>query len=242
MDQNVIHQKKALRYVVAHEQIKEFIQKNHLKKGDKLPSENELSEMLGISRGTVRQALMLLRESGIIYNHQGKGNFLCGTEQTVAGLERAATDMMKFATEPIEERRLVVEYSPSTETVQKALELNETTLLAQAYIQYVSGGQVIAYRLFFIPFERLSEANVALGQEDDLLDFVDDCLQNLAARVSTSFSCVEAREDVAENLMVSSGTRILYFLECMWDKTGQALAYSKLYCHPDYFHFTINRE
>ena len=27
MDQNVIHQKKALRYVVAHEQIKEFIQK-----------------------------------------------------------------------------------------------------------------------------------------------------------------------------------------------------------------------
>lgn len=242
MEDEVIKERKALRYVVAHEQIKTLIQEEGLKKGDKLPSENELAARLEISRGTLRQALMLLRESGIIYNHQGKGNFLCGTEPTGNGLEQAHCDLMEFATEPVEERKLIVEYSPCTRTVQECLELEDAALMAQFYIQYCSAGQVMAYRLAFIPFGRLNQAGVVLDQEEALLRFVDDCLLVQAAKVHTTFSCIEAREAVAENMAVPSGTRILYFSEVARDKTNRPLAYSKLYCHPDYFQFTMNRE
>jgi GntR family transcriptional regulator len=51
-----------------------------IKKGDfknnKLPPEDKLSEMLGISRSTIREALMALDREGIITKKQGIGNLI----------------------------------------------------------------------------------------------------------------------------------------------------------------------
>ena len=44
--------------------------------GSALPSENQLSQQFGVSRITVRQALDLLRETGLVTSHQGKGYFV----------------------------------------------------------------------------------------------------------------------------------------------------------------------
>ncbi|MCK5198889.1 MAG: winged helix-turn-helix transcriptional regulator, partial [Spirochaetales bacterium] len=43
-------------------------------KGNKLPPENKLSEILGISRTSIREALMALSKEGIITKKQGIGN------------------------------------------------------------------------------------------------------------------------------------------------------------------------
>ena len=45
-------------------------------KGDMLPSEKELMEMMGVSRITVREALRLLSEAGVIETRKGKGSFI----------------------------------------------------------------------------------------------------------------------------------------------------------------------
>ena len=55
------------------EQIKNMIVQGIYKKGDLLPSEKELIEMTGVSRITVREALRLLNEAGVIETHKGKG-------------------------------------------------------------------------------------------------------------------------------------------------------------------------
>jgi len=51
-----------------------------IKKGDfknnKLPPEDKLSEMLGISRSTTREALITLDREGIITKKQGIGNLI----------------------------------------------------------------------------------------------------------------------------------------------------------------------
>ena len=53
---------------------------NMIKKGDfknnKLPPEDKLSEMLGISRSTIREALITLDREGIITKKQGIGNLI----------------------------------------------------------------------------------------------------------------------------------------------------------------------
>ena len=74
-----------------------------------------------MSRGTLRQALMLLRESGVIYNHQGKGTFLSRTSKDEVGLEKVCYDVMQFATVPIEKKELKVDYVPSSATVQECM-------------------------------------------------------------------------------------------------------------------------
>ncbi|MBW2311552.1 MAG: FadR family transcriptional regulator [Deltaproteobacteria bacterium] len=48
------------------EQIQDAIIKGTLKPGDKLPPERELTEMFGASRGTLREALRILEQKGLI--------------------------------------------------------------------------------------------------------------------------------------------------------------------------------
>jgi GntR family transcriptional repressor for pyruvate dehydrogenase complex len=57
-------------------QIKDMIVQGLYKKGDFLPSEKELMDMTGVSRITIRDALRVLVELGIIATRHGKGSFV----------------------------------------------------------------------------------------------------------------------------------------------------------------------
>ena len=50
-----------------------YVKEQKLKKGDKLPSERELANILGISRATVRETLQKLEERGIVTVRRGSG-------------------------------------------------------------------------------------------------------------------------------------------------------------------------
>lgn len=65
-------------YQLVIEQIQDMILDGRLKKGDKLPSERDLSEQLGISRTSIREALRALEIIGLIESRQGEGNFIKG--------------------------------------------------------------------------------------------------------------------------------------------------------------------
>lgn len=58
-------------------QIQDMILSGKLKNGDKLMSERELSEKMGVSRTSIREALRVLETMGIIESRQGEGNFIC---------------------------------------------------------------------------------------------------------------------------------------------------------------------
>ncbi len=58
------------------EQLKEQILNNEWQKGEKIPSENELSALLGVSRVTVRNALQKLISLGLIETRFGEGSFI----------------------------------------------------------------------------------------------------------------------------------------------------------------------
>ncbi|MBP2626855.1 MAG: GntR domain protein [Firmicutes bacterium] len=58
------------------EQIKKLIIDGKLQPGDKLMSERELAETLGVSRASVREAFSALEIMGIITIHPGEGSFV----------------------------------------------------------------------------------------------------------------------------------------------------------------------
>jgi GntR family transcriptional repressor for pyruvate dehydrogenase complex len=57
-------------------QIKQLISKGELKPGDRIPSERELATMLGVSRPSVREAIMVLEAMGFLDSRQGGGTFV----------------------------------------------------------------------------------------------------------------------------------------------------------------------
>lgn len=57
-------------------QIREHIAKGELKAGDRLPSERDMAQQLGVSRPTVREALQVLEHTGFVEILQGSGTYI----------------------------------------------------------------------------------------------------------------------------------------------------------------------
>lgn len=58
------------------EHIEDLISDGTLQSGDKLPSERELAQRLGVGRGVVREAVKLLAERGLVSVEPGRGTFI----------------------------------------------------------------------------------------------------------------------------------------------------------------------
>lgn len=63
-------------YIQIFESLAEEIENGHYVPGDKLPSERELSQNLGVSRMTVRHAVEALAHQGFVYRKQGSGTYV----------------------------------------------------------------------------------------------------------------------------------------------------------------------
>jgi GntR family transcriptional regulator, transcriptional repressor for pyruvate dehydrogenase complex len=55
------------------DQIQTGIRTGTLERGQRLPAERELSELFGVSRGVVREAVKVLAAMGLVESRQGSG-------------------------------------------------------------------------------------------------------------------------------------------------------------------------
>jgi DNA-binding FadR family transcriptional regulator len=58
------------------EQLRESIYRGELKTGERLPSERDLSDVMQVSRSSVRKAIIQLIDLGYVENRQGQGTFV----------------------------------------------------------------------------------------------------------------------------------------------------------------------
>ncbi|MDQ0391517.1 FadR/GntR family transcriptional regulator [Labrys monachus] len=67
------------------------IAQGRLKPGDKLPTEQELSQTFGVSRNVVREAISRLRSEGRVWSQQGRGAFVSeASDSTVLTIDSAS--------------------------------------------------------------------------------------------------------------------------------------------------------
>ena len=58
------------------EAIREQIRSGQLKPGDKLPSTSQLEEMHGVSYGSIRSAMLVLKAEGLVEGRPGEGVYV----------------------------------------------------------------------------------------------------------------------------------------------------------------------
>lgn len=66
-------------------EIQAMIQDGTLKPGEKVPSQREFSQKFGISRASLREALLTLETLGLVKTEAGRGTFVAGTPANPAG-------------------------------------------------------------------------------------------------------------------------------------------------------------
>lgn len=75
---------KDLLYVKIADAIHSYIKQNNLNPGDRIPSERELSKQFQTGRHSVREALRVLENQGIIEVRMGSGTFVAETRQNTS--------------------------------------------------------------------------------------------------------------------------------------------------------------
>ncbi|MEO1522750.1 MAG: phosphonate metabolism transcriptional regulator PhnF [Cyanobacteria bacterium J06633_2] len=63
-------------YADIADKLRQDIRQGIYKEGDKLPTEQQLAEVFGVNRHTLRQAIALLRTDGLVRVEQGRGTFV----------------------------------------------------------------------------------------------------------------------------------------------------------------------
>jgi len=81
-------------YFQIQQHLLEQIRSGSLKAGDPVPSEQEISARLRVSRMTARQALKSLCNLGLVYSQRGKGTFVSGRK-----LEKDFRQLLSFSEE-----------------------------------------------------------------------------------------------------------------------------------------------
>ncbi len=83
MNENSDKSEKAYERVINY--VRNEIWRGNLKRGERLPSERDLAELLGVGRNSVREAMRTLSLMGFISSVQGSGNFVsCNLEKNLS--------------------------------------------------------------------------------------------------------------------------------------------------------------
>jgi GntR family transcriptional repressor for pyruvate dehydrogenase complex len=96
-------------HIVAANRILREIKAGTWKPGSRLPSERELSEILAISRTSVRQALTTLEALGIVHSKRGAGSFVDIGADKLAGAEVADSLLQEGDPQSLLEARNIIE-------------------------------------------------------------------------------------------------------------------------------------
>lgn len=104
-------QKENLSQRTAEKLKKMIVEEKTYSYGEKLPNENELSEMLGISRTTLREAIRILTSEGILVVKRGTGTFVADEmgQYTESDIDLRKISKIKVTLRDLYETRLIFE-------------------------------------------------------------------------------------------------------------------------------------
>jgi hypothetical protein len=131
----------------AEKAVRRWLSPGRFRPGDRLPPEQELAGMLGVSRGTLRSALRRLEEAGEIVRRQGSGTFVGSTgppQGVVSGALRVDSYSMWAAAGHYSVGELTIELCDAGATAGRALDIAANQRTSHMWRTLSSGGAVTA--------------------------------------------------------------------------------------------------
>ncbi len=220
--------------------IKSKITSNELKGQERLPSESELCIEYGVSRATVRQALLELEKEGFIYRERGKGTFITDRE----GLKHLS---LKGTIENLiasgkGTRIKVLEYREVTppSSAVKILELKENQNIFQLEIIRLIQEGPFGYSFIYLP-PHLGKtiSRDELSEATEFITFVEGKLRTRVHRATQTIDVAIADEVVARNLSIPPKSPVLVIQREYYSRNGSPLFMSVTYFRPDMYKYRI---
>ena len=110
----------------------QILEEKRYQYGEKLPNENELSETLGISRTTLREAIRILISEGLLVVKRGRGTFVADQfdQYTDSSMDVQELFKMKVTLRDLYETRLIFEPQAGALACKRATDKEIEQILA----------------------------------------------------------------------------------------------------------------
>jgi GntR family transcriptional regulator len=225
-------------YIQIAEGLLDRIESGELSQGDRLPSEREFSEQLGVNRMTLRRALGLLETQGLLVRRRGDGTYVAEPK-----IERHAARLVPFS-RGMERRG----YMPGARVITlekrpaEAAAARELGLAVSAPVYYVCrlrliNQEPVMLERFTTPAQRFPGFDRYDLSNRSTFDLMEKEYGVTVVRARQSLEPVAATEYEAGLLGVKPGAPLMLERRLSLDQDDQPVEYGKDLYRGDRFRF-----
>lgn len=234
---------KKLKYVKIYDALYLKIINGEFQPGSQLPNEPELAKMMGVSRMTLRQALSLLKEDGLIDNARGKGTFIIDEKSNISFEQPfSGHPVFNWCSMVPTKTELEFRIEPPSESITRSLQ-QKTPVVVITDRWYKNEDRVFAYSLSFLPIETITKYDIDLKDSIGFLNFIQKTLyeKSESTRINIRFS--GAGNFTAQKYTLSEKGHFLMIQETLLDEKKIPLIVTKHYIPVDTtnINFTLNK-
>jgi GntR family transcriptional regulator len=229
-------------YVQIRESLRAEITKGALKRGEQLPSENELAARYNVCRMTMRESIEDLVDEGLLYRRHGVGTFVAYPH-----LQRDHTRLTSFFDKAenegiqIEAKLLKLEVIPAKPKVAEALDIPVGSHVIRVKTLRYANGEPITVHDAHIPHKLFPN----LVNENLEVQHLWSLFERAGFRVKRAIQKLEAREaskEVAALMKVKEGAPVLFKERTVYADDGTPIEFTYCYNRGDIYSLTVALE
>ncbi|HEY9078231.1 MAG TPA: GntR family transcriptional regulator [Anaerolineaceae bacterium] len=212
--------------------------------GERLLTEPELAQKLGVSRATLREAMRSFEGQGLIRRRQGVGTFVVGHTQVIdTGLEvlESIEVLARKIGLDVSLGDLRVRQMNADEWQAQALNVEPGDNLVEVSRVIVAENRPVAYLVDLLPENILTPRDLEEGFTGSVLDLLLRRGDPPLNHSSTEIQAVASPADVARLLQIQRGDVLLLFTANLYTNSGRVVDVSHSYFLPGYFRFHVVR-
>lgn len=225
-----------------YQQLADFIQgiieTNEYNFGAKIPSEREFSEIFKISRMTVRKAIDLLIEKGLLVRIQGKGTFVSKPkiDSPIDTIQSMKSFIQESGLIP-SNKVLIAQKEKAGIKYSKIFHINPDDDIFLLFRLRLGNGEPIALEYTYIPYQLIpniesydfEQCSLYELYEEQGISFASDCQHLEIVKVCSPQSTL---------LKLAEDSAVFMLLDTVTDTTGQVIEYTRSYVGENTFTFS----
>lgn len=226
--------KKSPQYIEVYNKILKNIQDGLYQEEQKLPNEMKLAEQVGVSRMTLRQALQLLKEDGIIEARKGVGNFLRNQEEYMTfGLEEIGQVLKKCGITKVDAVVCEPRLDPSVLYTENVFE-RKVSIFLSTNLYYYFRGQCYAHCFSTIPTDVDFIEGMDITDEKQVRKLICEDIYNYTKIAKVEIKGIKQDEKMEDILWGAENSIFALIVEKLLDIDGKLICVNKYYIPIEY--------
>jgi len=232
-------------HVQARDQILAITRQRKLQAGDKLPSETELGQAIGVSRNTIRDALMILERDGVIVRQHGIGTFLTPSPQHLkTGLHQMLPipELITASGFTPHVKNLTVTETSSPSPAHQILNIPANESLQTITLLFLADKRPAIYVTYWL-IPSLNANKIKWDEFDGhMVNFVEQFTPARIHHTVARIHAVTATKELADTLKVKRASPLLKMTHTAFGANGQPVYCSVSFQDSDLLEVTVVRQ